>query len=137
MTHRTQFPDEIERISKLTDEQIEKLMSDPNTGWWSEPLTLIFGKSVVGGAATDDVFANIKTGELIRRAPASRQNERDARQQTELILGGPWQFYADFRAAHGLENLLQAAYAADRSESGLDADPTAGDPSHRCCIRVM
>ncbi len=107
MTHRTQFPDEIERISKLTDEQIEKLMSDPNTGWWSEPLTLIFGKSVVGGAATDDVFANIKTGELIRRAPASRQNERDARQQTELILGGPWQFYADFRAAHGLENLLQ------------------------------
>jgi LmbE family N-acetylglucosaminyl deacetylase len=108
MAHRTQFPDEIARISKMSDEQLEKLMSDPNTGWWSEPLTLIFGKSVVGGAPTDDVFANIKTGEELRQAPASMQRAQDSVPRTELILGGPWQFYAQFRAAHGLENLLQA-----------------------------
>ena len=43
--HRTQFPKEIEQISKLSDEQIEKMMSDPDTGWWTDPETLIFGKS--------------------------------------------------------------------------------------------
>jgi len=107
MAHRTQFPEDIERISKLSDEQLEKLMSDPNTGWWTEPLTLIFGKSVVGGAPTDDVFANIKTGEEIQEALAGKQKSQDSRPQTVLLLGGPWQFYVDFCAAHGLEKLRQ------------------------------
>src|SRR5262252_1557224 len=35
--HLTQFPDEIHRWSSLSDEQIEKAMSDPNHLWWSEP----------------------------------------------------------------------------------------------------
>lgn len=109
MAHRTQFSDDIERISKMSDEQLEKLMSDPNTGWWTEPLTLIFGKSVVGGAPTDDVFANIKAGAEIREVPASKPNERDSATRNEVVLGGPWEFYAQFRAAHGLENLLQAS----------------------------
>ncbi len=109
MAHLTQFPDEIERISKMSDEQLEKRMNNPDTGWWSEPLTLIFGKSVVGGAPTDDVFANIKTGEEIGPAIASKQKIQDSGPRTELVLGGPWQFSAQFRAAHGLENLLQAS----------------------------
>lgn len=109
MAHRTQFPDDIERISKMNDEQLEKLMNDSNTGWWTEPLTLIFGKSVVGGAPTDDVFANIKIGEAIREVPANMQQKQNPVAQSELLLGGPWQFYADFRAAHGLENLRQTS----------------------------
>ena len=109
MAHRTQFPDDIERISKMNDEQLEKLMNDPNTGWWSEPLTLIFGKSVVGGAPTDDVFANIQPGPVFPKASASNQSERNAAQRTEIVLGGPWLFCAQFRAAHGLENLRQAS----------------------------
>jgi hypothetical protein len=109
MAHRTQFPDEIDHISKMNDEQLERLMSDPNTGWWTEPLTLIFGKSVVGGAPTDDVFANIKTGAEIRVLPASRPSGRESTPRNEIVLGGPWEFYAQFRAAHGLENLRQAS----------------------------
>ena len=120
MAHRTQFPDDIERISKMSDEQLEKLMSDPNTGWWSEPLTLIFGKSVVGGAPTDDVFANIQPGPVFPKASASNQGERDAAPRTEIVLGGPWLFYAQFRAAHGLENLRQASAA----EIGVKAGST-------------
>jgi len=108
MAHRTQFPDEVDHISKMSDEQLEKLMSDPNTGWWNEPLTLIFGKSVVGGTPTDDVFANIKAGAEIRVAPASRPSERDSTPRNEIVLGGPWEFYAQFRAAHGLANLRTA-----------------------------
>lgn len=109
MTHRTQFPDDIERISKLNDEQLEKLMNDPNTGWWSEPFTLIFGKSVVGGAPTDDVFANIAPGPVYPETPARKQSEHHAAPLNEIVLGGPWLFYAQFRAAHGLENLRQAS----------------------------
>src|SRR5271165_695665 len=48
--HLTQFPNDIERISNLNDAQLEKLMSDPTTAWWSEPMTLIFGKSEVQAA---------------------------------------------------------------------------------------
>ena len=59
MAHRTQFPEDIARLSKMSDAELEKIMSDPNSAWWSEPLTLIFGKSVVGGKPTDDVFAHI------------------------------------------------------------------------------
>ena len=134
MAHRTQFPDEIERISKMNDEQLEKLMSDPNTGWWSEPLTLIFGKSVVGGAPTDDVFANIKPGSVFREGAARKQSERDAVPRTEVVLGGPWLFYAQFRAAHGLENLPQAGTPEIGVKAGATllvplviyrADPTA------------
>ena len=108
MAHRTQFPDEVDHISKMSDEQLEKLMNDPNTGWWTEPLTLIFGKSMVGGAPTDDVFTNIKAGAEIRVAPASRPSEHDSPQRNEIVLGGPWEFYEQFRAAHGLANLRTA-----------------------------
>jgi LmbE family N-acetylglucosaminyl deacetylase len=107
MAHRTQFPDEVDQISKMTDEQLDKLMSGPNTGWWPEPWTLIFGKSVVGGAPTDDVFANIKTGAEIRAAPASKPSEHDSAPRNEVVLGGAWEFYTQFRAAHGLENIRQ------------------------------
>ena len=134
MAHRTQFPDEIERISKMNDEQLEKLMNDPNTGWWSEPLTLIFGKSVVGGAPTDDVFANIKPGSVFREGVARKQSEHNAAPRTELALGGPWLFYGQFRAAHGLENLPQAGTPEIGVKAGATllvplviyrADPTA------------
>src|SRR5438874_3666163 len=35
--HQTQFPDEIHRWSSLSDEEIQKAMTDPNHLWWSEP----------------------------------------------------------------------------------------------------
>jgi len=37
--HLTQFPDEIHRWSSLSDEDIQKAMSDPSHLWWSEPET--------------------------------------------------------------------------------------------------
>src|SRR5882672_8570399 len=61
--HQTQFPDEIHRWSSLSDEEIQKAMTDPNHLWWSEPETLIFGRAAgvhspdAHAIATDDVFA--------------------------------------------------------------------------------
>jgi LmbE family N-acetylglucosaminyl deacetylase len=106
MAHRTQFPEEIDRLSKMSDEELEKMMNDPNRGWWSEPSTLIFGKSVVGGKPTDDVFAHIdaKIQKEYSAAAVSCGNGVDKEGQEKparLELGGPWKFYAEFYPAHG------------------------------------
>lgn len=104
MSHRTQFPDDIERISKMSDAEMDKMMDDPNTAWWSEPLTLIFGKSVVGGKPTDDVFAHIEEKPLkealFRGGPGVQETSEDPLPRIEL--GGPWRFYAEFYPAHRL-----------------------------------
>jgi LmbE family N-acetylglucosaminyl deacetylase len=110
-SHRTQFPEELEIVSKLSDEQLEKIMTDPKTGWWSEPATLIFGKSVVGGKATDDVFAQIEdepaktgmTGETSCAGHKTGENIPTGFPRMEL--GGPWLFYEQFYPAHGLCDL--------------------------------
>ena len=103
LPHLTQFPDEIERISKMSDAELEKMMSDPDRAWWSEPSTLIFGKSVVGGSPTDDVFAHIDDRPAKpsdNRATTCRK--RSSAEETALELGGPWRFYEQFYPAHGL-----------------------------------
>ena len=102
--HRTQFPAEIEQISKLSDEQIEKMMSDPNTGWWSDPETLIFGKSEVPGAPTDDVFAGIKPGPLPLEMHAVKYEDSFFSTGDHIAIGGPWFYYTLFRPAHHLVN---------------------------------
>ena len=103
MAHRTQFPDEIDRLSKMSDEELEKMMSDPNRGWWSEPSTLIFGKSVVGGKPTDDVFAHI--GDQIQKQYSETAvacgDRAEKASIPRLEWGGPWKFYAEFYPAHG------------------------------------
>ena len=107
MAHGTQFPEEIDRLSKMSDEELEKMMSDPDRGWWSEPSTLIFGKSVVGGKPTDDVFLNINAQPQKEYAEGqvscgNHVDKTATQNQTRLELGGPWGFYAAFYPAHGL-----------------------------------
>jgi LmbE family N-acetylglucosaminyl deacetylase len=106
ITHETQFPEMIDRISKMSDEELQRMMNDPNDGWWSEPSTLIFGKSVVDGKATDDVFTHIeeKPSRTYSEATVSCGDRRDGTEETvtRLELGGPWAFYQRFYPAHGL-----------------------------------
>jgi len=104
--HLTQFPADIERISKLDDAQLEKMMSDPNAAWWSEPMTLIFGKAVIATAPTADVFANIHANSVIPvSAPAAKNLDTQSSTKDSISLGGPWGYYASFRAEHGLVDL--------------------------------
>lgn len=107
LPHLTQFPEEIARISKMSDAEVEKFVNDPDTGWWSEPSTLIFGKSAVGGMATDDVFAHIgdkpeKPSEKSLASCSNRVSAGASGQMPQLKLGGPWQFYEEFYPVHGL-----------------------------------
>lgn len=66
------------------------------------PMRLIFGKSVVGGSVTGDVF------EDVGQQP-SRQAQRvspDARGRgVQIEIGGPWAYYAGFWKEHGLDHL--------------------------------
>jgi len=121
MAHQTQFPEDIERMSKMSDEELEKIMNDPNTGWWGDPSTLIFGKSVVGGGATDPVFSHID--EIPVNAASQVTSSCDPGRKPELPrveLGGPWQFYSNFYPAHGLCHLKIAA----TPEIGIKAGST-------------
>ena len=106
MPHHTQFPEDIERISKMSDAELDKLMSDPNSAWWAEPLTLIFGKSMVGGKPTDDVFARIEEKPRVANVTegATCANASDGK-LPRMELGGAWRFYAAFYPAHGLCDL--------------------------------
>ena len=103
--HLTQFPNDIERISNLNDAQLEKLMSDPTTAWWSEPMTLIFGKAVLPSAATDDVFAKIPATTRSPARPATKEPAAQRDQIDSIRLGGPWGFYAAFRLQHDLVDI--------------------------------
>jgi LmbE family N-acetylglucosaminyl deacetylase len=105
-THLTQYPADIERIQKMSDAEVEKMMSDPDAAWWTEPETLVFGKSFSASKATDDVFANLE-GEPNRCPELPEKAQRSSGAAT-IKLGGPWGFYQSFREAHCLGSLRVA-----------------------------
>lgn len=105
-THLTQYPADIERIQKMSDAEAEKMMSDPDAAWWTEPETLIFGKSYYVSKATDDVFANLN-GEPDRCLRVYVKTQHPA-SETIVRLAGPWGYYQSFREAHCLESLRVA-----------------------------
>ncbi len=69
----------------------------------TEPVKLIFGKSLVPSGVTDDVFAGVVAeGVPFRRAPGFTPVRYS---KPALELGDPWNFYRIFRLAHGLDRL--------------------------------
>src|SRR6202007_1905003 len=107
--HLTQFPGEIRMLSKLTDEQLNAMMSDPAHMWWSEPMTLIFGKATVPTEPSDPLFPDEESG---RKQPSGSASlgggpgvVSDSTEPVILELGDPWHFYGEFRRAHQMTNL--------------------------------
>jgi LmbE family N-acetylglucosaminyl deacetylase len=105
-THLTQYPADIERIQKMSDAEAEKMMSDPDAAWWTEPETLLFGKSFYLSKATNDVFANVE-GEPNSCLEPSAQIQSTS-EGTTVRLGGPWGYYQSFRKEHCLSALRVA-----------------------------
>jgi hypothetical protein len=66
------------------------------------PVRLILGKSLVGGAASSDVFEGI-TGTPI--AYVRNRGYEPPPAMVALEFGGPWAFYPAFWKAHGIEHL--------------------------------
>jgi LmbE family N-acetylglucosaminyl deacetylase len=66
------------------------------------PVRLIFGKSLVGGTATGDIFEGITPGPI----PYAKHRGYEAPEQTLAFeLGGPWAFYHAFWPAHDIQHL--------------------------------
>jgi LmbE family N-acetylglucosaminyl deacetylase len=106
--HLTQFP-QIQAISKMTEPEIEKLATDPNTAWWSEPMTLIFGKATVPAQMTEAIFPDVeprqKPPTTTVEVPSGPAIYSTSDGPLSLALGAPWGFYDKFRSAHKLTNL--------------------------------
>jgi LmbE family N-acetylglucosaminyl deacetylase len=99
--HETQAKGFIDSLAKMDEAEIEKrVMSD---GFWSSGISFVLGKSLVGGSVTGDVFEGITPGAI----PFARPEVTPAPRKPEISmeLAGPWNYYAEFRRAHGLTHL--------------------------------
>lgn len=66
------------------------------------PVRLIFGKSLVGGAPTADVFEGITSGPI---SYVRARGYEPPPEDVSLELGGPWSFYRTFWRAHNIEQI--------------------------------
>ena len=107
--HLTQFPGEIHMLSALSEEQLNKMMNDPQHMWWSEPMTLIFGKATVPAKPWEAIFPDVEPPQKEPAKPVEQQTAgepaTDSGQPLVLELGDPWHFYEKFRFAHKLTDL--------------------------------
>ena len=66
------------------------------------PVRFIFGKSLVGGVPTSDIFEGITPSPIAYSRPRGYQAPASG---LGLELGGPWAFYRAFWSAHNIEHL--------------------------------
>ncbi|HXM94017.1 MAG TPA: PIG-L family deacetylase [Candidatus Dormibacteraeota bacterium] len=99
--HETQAKSFFDTLRKMDEAQIEKMVT--SEGVWTDSLYFVRGKSLVGGSVTGDVFEGIAPGAI----PAVRPEAGSEPPLPELSaqLAGPWNYYADFRRAHGITHL--------------------------------
>ncbi len=102
--HETQAKSFIDALAKMSEAEIEKMVTSSQDGW-GESLQFVLGKSLVGGSATGDIFEGITPGPI--PFPSRSTSPAKTLAGVSVELGGPWSFYRGFRVAHGLENLPQ------------------------------
>src|SRR5512146_1645263 len=78
-----------------TPEQLKEVME--------APVRFIFGKSLVGGTATGDIFEGISPGAILYHRASGY--EPPARAAVSIELGGPWAFYHQLWQAHEIEHV--------------------------------
>lgn len=98
--HETQAKSFIDSLAKMDEAQIEKMAT---SDFWSSGISLVRGKSLVGGSVTGDIFEGITAGAI----PSARPEYAPARELPDISasLAGPWAYYAEFRRVHGMTHL--------------------------------
>jgi LmbE family N-acetylglucosaminyl deacetylase len=98
--HLTQGGGQI--ADKIADHTLTQ-SSDEISKVTTEPVRLIFGKSLVPSGVTDDVFAGVVAdGIAYHRAPGFTAI---AQAGPKLEIGDPWSYYQKLWQAHGLDHL--------------------------------
>jgi LmbE family N-acetylglucosaminyl deacetylase len=98
--HQTQAKSFSDKIAQMDEAQIEKMASSDG---WTDDMHFVLGKSLVGGKVTGDIFEGITPGSISFARPEVLPEP--SRPELSVELGGPWSFYAEFRRAHGINNL--------------------------------
>lgn len=99
--HETQAKSFIDTLAKMDEAQIEKMATSDS--FWSNGISFVLGKSLVGGSVTGDVFEGITPGPILFARP--EVTPPPSQPEVSVELAGPWRYYADFRRAHGLMHL--------------------------------
>src|SRR5438309_6843298 len=99
--HQTQAKEFLDSVAQMDEAQIEKMAASDG---WTDDMRFVLGKSLVAGSVTGDIFDGITQGAIPFGRP--EVSPEPARPELSVELGGPYSFYADFRRAHGLGNLL-------------------------------
>jgi LmbE family N-acetylglucosaminyl deacetylase len=103
--HRTQYRSYLEKLEGMNDEQLARIAGTDQDGW-ATPVQFIFGKSVVPGSVTGDVFEGVRAVPMAYfRSAAPAPVEHIG---VSAVIGGPWSFYEAFRRVHALDQLPQA-----------------------------
>lgn len=98
--HETQAKGFLDSLSKMDEAQIEKMAT---SDFWSNGISFVLGKSLVGGNVTGDIFEGITPRAIAFARPnASLEPQRP---DLSVELAGPWSFYSEFRREHGLTHL--------------------------------
>jgi LmbE family N-acetylglucosaminyl deacetylase len=99
--HLTQYRSFIERMKSMDEKQV----AEQEKNWGGEG-SFVFGKSLVGGSVTGDVFEGITPKPIafisVVREPSPQPDA------LSIELGGPWGFYEKFFRAHGITRLPKA-----------------------------
>jgi LmbE family N-acetylglucosaminyl deacetylase len=99
--HQTQAKGFLDSLSKMNEEQIEKMaVSDDG---WADAQRFVLGKSLVGGNVTGDMFENIRADAIPFGRPQAVVGP--AWPDLSAQLAGVWSYYEEFRRAHGLTDL--------------------------------
>jgi LmbE family N-acetylglucosaminyl deacetylase len=100
-SHQTQAKSFLDTLAQMDEAQIEKMAT--SEGGWTDALHFVLGKSLVGGSVTADVFEGITPAAI----PFARPEVilETSRVDLAVELDGPWNYYAEFRRAHGLSHL--------------------------------
>lgn len=98
--HRTQGGD---RVTEAINNHTLETSRDEGSQLVTEPVKLIFGKSLVPSGITDDVFTGVEpAGIPFHPAPGFIPAENPT---VTMTIGDPWNFYHRFWKAHGLDHL--------------------------------
>ena len=81
----------------------KQALESNNFGDFEYPVRLIFGKSLVGGTVTGDVFEGVVPNPI--RFERVRGTGSSSLDTSALALNGPWMFYREFWKAHQIENI--------------------------------